>query len=108
MGKQRNRRRETPAPTPFEQARDELFQHIMRCGVIQAVPEHQEEWFNETMPYLQDRYPELSDAELNDLRTLGSRFCRPPKAKSEGEAVEAGEASDSTEAAEPADAVSAA
>lgn len=96
MGKQRNRRRETPAPTPFEQARDELFQHIMRCGVIQAVPEHQEEWFNDTMPYLQDRYPELSDAELTDLRTLGTRFCRPPKAKTEAEATE------------PADAVSAA
>ncbi len=96
MGKQRNRRRETPAPTPFEQARDELFQHIMRCGVIQAVPEHQEEWFNDTMPYLQDRYPELSDTEVTDLRTLGARFCRPPKAKTEAEATE------------PADAVSAA
>ena len=96
MAKQRNRRRETPAPTPFEQARDELFQHIMRCGVIQAVAVHQEEWFNDTMPYLQDRYPELSDVELTDLRTLGTRFCRPPKAKAEGETTE------------PADAVSAA
>ncbi|HEX5180252.1 MAG TPA: hypothetical protein VFW04_13040 [Gemmatimonadaceae bacterium] len=96
MAKQRNRRRETPAPTPFEQARDELFQHIMRCGVIQAVPEHQEEWFHDTMPYLQDRYPELSDGQLSELRTLGTRFCRPPKAKTEGETNE------------PADAVSAA
>jgi hypothetical protein len=31
------RRREVVAPTPFEQARDEMFQHIMRCGVIGAV-----------------------------------------------------------------------
>ena len=105
MGKQRNRRREIAAPTPFEQARDELFQHIMRCGVIQAVPEHQEEWFNDTMPYLQDRYPELSEAEVTDLRTLGLRFCQPPKAKTEGEANEAADAAEQIEAA---DAVSAA
>ena len=25
-------------PSPFEQARDELFQHIMRCGVVGAEP----------------------------------------------------------------------
>ena len=26
-------------PSPFEQARDELFQHIMRCGVVGAESE---------------------------------------------------------------------
>ena len=25
----------------FAQARDELFSHILRCGVIDALPEHQ-------------------------------------------------------------------
>lgn len=99
MAKQRNRRRETAAPTPFEQARDELFQHIMRCGVIQAVPQYQEEWFNDTMPYLQDRYPELSDAELTDLRTLGTRFCQPPKAKIEGDTADVADAVDVVSAA---------
>ncbi|HEY7878868.1 MAG TPA: hypothetical protein VIC55_11605 [Gemmatimonadaceae bacterium] len=108
MAKQRNRRRETAAPTPFEQARDELFQHIMRCGVIQAVPEHQEEWFSETMLYLQDRYPELSDAELTELRTLGTRFCQPPKAKSDGDSTDAVDAADAADIAEAVDAVSAA
>lgn len=99
MAKQRNRRREPAVPTPFEQARDELFQHIMRCGVIEAVPQYQEEWFNDTMPYLQDRYPELSDAELTDLRTLGIRFCQPPKAKTESDAADAADAVNAATAA---------
>ena len=58
MAKQKNRTMKAPAtPSPFEEARDELFQHIMRCGVVGSVPEHQEEWFNDTMAYMTDRYP---------------------------------------------------
>ena len=44
------------APSPFDQARDELFQHVMRCGVVGADPEHVREWFDETMKYMADRY----------------------------------------------------
>ena len=80
MAKQKNRRPSAPAgPSPFEQSRDELFQHIIRCGVIGAELEHVEEWFNETMRYLEERYPELSQDELRELRLLGSRFAQPPK-----------------------------
>ena len=79
MAKQKLRRSQSAAPTPFEQARDEMFQHIMRCGVIGAEPVHQTEWFNDTMAYLEDRYHELSPTELADLRTLGERFVQPPK-----------------------------
>jgi hypothetical protein len=79
MAKQNLRRSQSAAPTPFEQARDEMFQHIMRCGVIGAEQTHQTEWFNDTMAYLGDRYHELSQAELADLRTLGERFVQPPK-----------------------------
>jgi hypothetical protein len=82
MAKQKSRRRrEVAEQTAFEQARDELFQHVMRCGVIGAEVEHQGEWFDETMRYLGERYHELSDDELKDLRTLGERFAAPPKAK---------------------------
>ena len=71
MAKQKSRRRrEVAEPTPFEQARDELFQHVMRCGVIGSEPEHQGEWFDQTMSYLSERYHELSPTEMNDLRTL--------------------------------------
>jgi hypothetical protein len=77
--KNRQRRVVTP-PTPFEQARDELFQQIMRCEVIAAEPDHQGEWFTETMTYFAERYPELKPADVNDLRKLGERFVQPPKA----------------------------
>jgi hypothetical protein len=77
--KNRQRRVVTP-PTPFEQARDELFQQIMRCEVIGAELDHQGEWFTETMAYFAERYPELKPADVNDLRKLGERFVQPPKA----------------------------
>lgn len=92
MAKNRNRRREVAAPTPFEQARDELFQHIIRCGVLQAAPEHQVEWFDDTMGYLEDRYPELTEQQLAELKTLGTRFCQPPKSKPGSDTVDAASA----------------
>lgn len=78
MSRQRSRGRAPAAPaSPFDQARDELFQHVMRCGVIGSAPEHQTEWFDETMKYLADRYHELNKKELGDLRVLGERFAAP-------------------------------
>ena len=80
MAKQKAKRpREVVVPTPFEEARDELFQQIMQCGVIGASPSHQEEWFRETFAYLGDRYHELTPTQLSELRTLGERFVQPPK-----------------------------
>ena len=81
MAKQNTRRRrESAPPTPFEQARDEMFQHVMRCGVVGAAAEHQQEWFNDTMSYLADRYHELTPAQVAELRAMGERFVQPPKA----------------------------
>jgi hypothetical protein len=81
MAKQRNRpQTDAAVPAPFEEARDELFQQIMTCGVIGAEPTDQHEWFGNTMQYLGDRYPELSSGQLTELRTLGQRFVQPPKA----------------------------
>jgi hypothetical protein len=80
MAKQRNRRfHDVVQPTAFEEARDELFQQIMQCGVIGAAADHQSEWFQDTMAYISDRYPELSSPQLAELRTLGDRFVQPPK-----------------------------
>jgi hypothetical protein len=78
-----------------DRARDELFSHINRCGVLQAAEEDQEHWMEETMGYLAERYPDLSDADLRDLYTLGLRFCRPaiPHGRDEeGEEASEGEA----------------
>jgi hypothetical protein len=69
--------RSTTEALSFAQARDELFSHILRCGVIDALPEHQKDWFDDTMGYIADRYEDLTDAELGQLRTLGERYCQP-------------------------------
>ena len=84
------RRFTAPAePSPFEQARDELFQHIMRCGVVGSDPVHAEEWFAETIKYMSDRFPELSEQQIGELKTLGLRFAQPPKARTERDAASA-------------------
>ena len=77
MAKKRGEPRKYAIPTSFEQARDELFSHILRCGVLEAAPEHQKEWFDDTLLYLADRFPDLTETELNELRVLGERYCRP-------------------------------
>jgi len=76
-------------PSPFEQARDELFQHIMRCGVVGSAPEHAEDWFAETMKYMTERFPELDETKLHELKTLGMRFAQPPKTRTETDAASA-------------------
>ena len=79
-----------PEPVAFAQARDEMFSHILRCGVIDALPEHQKDWFDDTMLYLADRYEDLTEEELAQLRVLGERFSQPVQRKPE--AVETGAA----------------
>ena len=76
-------------PSPFEQARDELFQHIMRCGVVGAEPEHVDECFTETIKYMTERFPELSEQQIAELKTLGLRFAQPPKSRTESDAASA-------------------
>jgi len=83
MNTQTNRFRKEPirAAAPFADARDELFQQIMRCGVVGSAPEDQKDWFDNTMDYLAERYHELAPSEIDELRVLGERFAQPPKAR---------------------------
>ncbi len=62
---------------PMDRARDELFSHIHRCGVVQATVEDQDVWMNETIEYLAERYPDLGVPELSQLKTVGMQFCKP-------------------------------
>lgn len=78
--KETRRRTSVAAPSFFEQARDELFQHIMQCGVIGCAPEDQKEWFDNALKYMTERWHELSPTEISELRTLGERFAAPTKA----------------------------
>lgn len=79
MSKQQQKKapRAAAMPTAFDQARDELFSHVLRCGVLEAAPEHQKEWMDDTMGYIADRYPDLSADDLGKVRVLGERFCQP-------------------------------
>jgi len=72
----------------FDQARDELFSHILRCGVLEAAQSDQKEWFDDTMEYLGERYEGLSPRELTDLRQLGERYCQPVITRPENEQTE--------------------
>ncbi len=73
--------------TVFDRARDELFSHIHRCDVIGANEEQQVEWMDDTLRFMADRYPDLTERELDQLRTLGLRFCQPviPHGKEQAE-----------------------
>lgn len=66
-----------PTSDSSQQARDELFSHILRCGVLEADPVHQKEWMDDTMQYIGERYNDLSEEELAAVRLLGDRYCRP-------------------------------
>jgi hypothetical protein len=77
MGKKKMPKGQETTRSLFEQARDELFSHILRCGVLEAAAEHQKDWFDDTMEYLAERYEGISDEELTQLRQLGERYCQP-------------------------------
>ncbi len=69
----------------LERARDELFSHINRCGVLKAVEGEQRQWMDETIDYIRERYPDLSEVDLSGLHEIGTRFCQPaisPKGES--------------------------
>lgn len=61
----------------FDNARDELFASINRCNVLQATEEQQSEWMEDTIGYLAERFPDLSQQDLDELRAIGTRFCQP-------------------------------
>ena len=64
-------------PTSLEMARDELFSHIRRCGVLDAENTERTEWMADTVGYLGERYPDLSKTELSELADIGYRYCQP-------------------------------
>lgn len=68
----------------MDRARDELFSHINRCGVLQASADDQKTWMDETIDYLAERYPDLGDLELDHLHSVGMRFCAPALAHGSG------------------------
>lgn len=77
MAKSKSPKRQETTSRLFDQARDELFSHILRCGVLEAAADDQRDWFDDTMEYLAERYEGLTAKELTHLRQLGERYCQP-------------------------------
>jgi hypothetical protein len=77
LTRKRSEKRIRKAPSAVDRARDELFSAIRQCGVIDAWEPDREAWMDETLMFMAERYPELSPAELKQLRLTGLRFCRP-------------------------------
>lgn len=98
-----------PKQKLMDRARDELFSHINRCDVLQAAPDDQTQWMDETIEYLGERYPDLGSSDLAALHTVGMRFCQPaiPHGERTRDDVEEGgegEAEDTPRAVEDANA----
>lgn len=78
MANNRKRVERAPSvPSTFDQARDELFSHILRCGVVEADSDQQKAWMDDTMQYLAERYADLDAQQLEQIRVLGERFSKP-------------------------------
>jgi hypothetical protein len=88
-----------------DRARDELFSHINRCGVLKASAEDQRQWMDETIEYIGERYPDLTDAELKALNGIGLRFCKPTIRRQGADEVLTPEAADEVLTPEAADEV---
>jgi len=74
----------------LDEARNELFSHIHRCGVLSATDEQQVEWMKDTVEFLSERYPSLKEKEIKELEGIGLRFCRPVIVNAPVSEVEAG------------------
>ena len=89
MSRNRDRRPQPQRTTnDVDDARNELFNHINRCGVLRASEEQQIEWMRDTIEFLGERYPSLNKKQLEELEAIGLRFCRPVMAKPAGETAE--------------------
>ena len=63
--------------TTLDRARDELMSHVVRCNVLDARMDDRNAWLDETMVYMQERFPGLSQLELAQLELLGRQFIKP-------------------------------
>lgn len=75
--REKRNRPERRAPSALDRSRDELFSAIRQCGVIGASEEDQLAWMEDTLQFMKERHPELTSAELQELKETGLRFCQP-------------------------------
>lgn len=63
--------------TTLDIARDELMSHVIRCDVLDARMTDRTDWLEETLEYMRDRYPTLSEIQLAKLEMMGKQFIKP-------------------------------
>lgn len=51
--------------------------HVVRCDVLQATMDDRHEWLDDTLEYMQDRYPDLNEIQLAQLEMIGRQFIKP-------------------------------
>ncbi|MGE5231393.1 MAG: hypothetical protein ACM3NS_06600 [Deltaproteobacteria bacterium] len=69
-------RRTDQAARLYEEARDELFSHLLKSRVADAEPARRRAWLAETLAYLRLRYPRLPDTRHRHLAEAAERFLR--------------------------------
>lgn len=69
-------KRSDQATRLYEEARDELFSHMLKSRIADAEPARQRAWLGETLGYLRHRYNALPDARLRHLAEAAERFLR--------------------------------
>lgn len=63
--------------TVLDRARDELMSHVIRCDVFEAEMGHRKEWLDDTIDYMSERYPQLSEIQVAKLEVMGKQFIKP-------------------------------
>jgi hypothetical protein len=74
-------RRTDQASRLYEEARDELFSHLLKSRIAEAEPARRHAWLADTLAYLQLRYPQLPGVRLQHLEEAAERFLRTQVAR---------------------------
>ena len=69
-----------------EQAGGDQIETVALGDALQAEDDDKKHWMDETIDYIGERYPDLTDGDLTGLREMGIRFCQPAIAHGVGSA----------------------
>ncbi|HEX9054611.1 MAG TPA: hypothetical protein VF830_06870 [Gemmatimonadales bacterium] len=74
-------RRTDQASRLYEEARDELFSHLLKSRIADAEPARRRAWLTETLAYLEIRYPRLPSTRFRHLEEAAERLLRTQMAR---------------------------
>lgn len=74
-------RRTDQASRLYEEARDELFSHLLKSRIADAEPARRRAWLAETLAYLEIRYPRLPATRFRHLEEAAERLLRTQMAR---------------------------